>query len=63
MSESLPPPPVTPAGWYPDPTATNAWRWWNGHAWTAFTSGAGPERKPRLPRWLSVPVVVSQIRT
>jgi RsiW-degrading membrane proteinase PrsW (M82 family) len=59
VTEPLAPPPVTPAGWYPDPTGAAAWRWWNGHAWTAFASGGEPEqRKPRLPRWLSVPVVV-----
>jgi RsiW-degrading membrane proteinase PrsW (M82 family) len=37
------------------------WRWWNGSSWTTFTerdspSPASPTRKPRLPRWLSVPV-------
>lgn len=65
--DPLPPPRVdagVPAGWYPDPTGMPVWRWWNGRAWTAFTSGpvatAGGvrARKPRLPRWLSVPVVI-----
>lgn len=23
-----------PAGWYPDPSGTAAWRWWDGTAWT-----------------------------
>ncbi|MDJ0771695.1 MAG: PrsW family glutamic-type intramembrane protease [Ilumatobacter sp.] len=59
MSEpSLPPPATTPAGWYPDPTGDSDWRWWNGSAWTAFTGGASRERRPRLPRWLSVPVTI-----
>lgn len=51
--------PATPAGWYADPTAPGRWRWWNGHAWTTFVADATPaRRKPRLPRWLSVPVAV-----
>ncbi|WP_344991442.1 DUF2510 domain-containing protein [Tsukamurella soli] len=28
------PPPVAPAGWYPDPDNSNAVRWWNGRKWT-----------------------------
>ena len=51
-----------PAGWFPDPLAPRAWRWWDGNAWTPYTSlpaGGSAGRKPRLPRWLSVPVVVS----
>ncbi len=23
-----------PAGWFPDPTGRNAWRWWDGQSWT-----------------------------
>jgi RsiW-degrading membrane proteinase PrsW (M82 family) len=63
MGDSTLPPPAeasaNPAGWHPDPTGETAWRWWNGHAWTAFTSGApaATGRRPRLPRWLSAPVV------
>lgn len=50
---------ATPAGWYADPTTPGHWRWWNGHAWTTFVAAAtSTERKPRLPRWLSVPVVI-----
>jgi RsiW-degrading membrane proteinase PrsW (M82 family) len=53
-----------PAGWYPDPVRGAGWRWWNGTAWTTFVDGAtvaaGAEaaRKPRRPRWLSVPVAI-----
>ena len=49
---------TVPAGWYPDPTAPSTWRWWNGHAWSTFVADATVQRRPRLPRWLSVPVVV-----
>ena len=51
--------PSPPAGWYPDPTAPERWRWWNGHVWTTFSAEAtATQRRPRLPRWLSVPVLV-----
>jgi protease PrsW len=59
----LPPPHVSAApvaGWFPDPMRAGAgWRWWNGTAWTTFTeqSASTSARKPRLPRWLSVPIV------
>ncbi|MGI9615269.1 MAG: PrsW family glutamic-type intramembrane protease [Acidimicrobiales bacterium] len=51
-------PPSVGAGWYADPWHVAHWRWWDGHSWTAHT-GSGPdaEHKPRLPGWLSVPVV------
>jgi membrane protease YdiL (CAAX protease family) len=26
-----------PPGWYPDPWHQSTWRWWDGHAWTAYT--------------------------
>ncbi len=48
----------TPAGWYADPTTPSTWRWWNGHSWTTFVADAGVQQRPRLPRWLSTPVVV-----
>ncbi len=49
-----------PAGWYADPTRPNQWRWWDGRVWTTFVStGVSTERPPRLPRWLSVPVLVT----
>ncbi|KXP03670.1 DUF2510 domain-containing protein [Tsukamurella pseudospumae] len=28
------PPPVAPAGWYPDPEDRARMRWWNGEKWT-----------------------------
>lgn len=71
---SLPPPPPAAAaspGWYPDPWGVAAYRWWNGHAWAAnvaypvaspvgrAVAGHPPVgRRPRLPAWLSVPVLV-----
>ncbi len=42
-----------------------AWRWWDGAGWTAHLhqpasgmAAAGPSGRPRLPAWLSVPVVI-----
>jgi len=48
-----------PAGWYPDPLGLPQLRWWDGEAWTGFTSEAQapdltevvttvPEPEPRL---------------
>ena len=60
-------------GWFPDPWRVAAWRWWDGAAWSPVTSGgsmaaqtatpgdAQVQRKPRLPMWLSVPVVVAAV--
>jgi len=31
-----------PRGWYPDPSGTTAWRWWDGSAWTEHTSAPAP---------------------
>jgi protease PrsW len=65
-----PPPPVPaphPPGWYPDPWQRAAWRWWDGTGWTVHLAPgrAGPAepRKPRLPSWLSPPVLVAGILT
>jgi Protein of unknown function (DUF2510) len=30
----------TPAGWYPDPSASGSQRWWDGQAWTAHVTAA-----------------------
>jgi protease PrsW len=54
--------PPARSGWYPDPWQQAPWRWWDGVYWTANVSApsatAAP-RKPRLPTWLSVPVIVA----
>jgi hypothetical protein len=31
-----------PPGWYPDPAGEKAWRWWDGHQWTAYASDPSP---------------------
>lgn len=51
----------TPAGpgWYLDPWNRSQWRWWDGWGWTAHVSVR--PRKPALPGWLSVPVIVASI--
>ena len=69
MSRSLPPPEqpgsTWPAGWYPDPSGVTHWRWWDGRAWTVHAAGGPtsvpPSGKPRLPRWLSPPVLIGAI--
>lgn len=53
-----PPPPTQPAGWYSDPWAEASWRWYDGHAWTAHVDQAAL-KKPRLPSFLSVPVLLA----
>jgi len=68
---SLPPPGTKPAGWYEDPWQITAWRWWDGSHWTPHTTRpSGPDTtvltdasdpKPRLPSFLSVPVVITAI--
>lgn len=56
-------PPVEPdrvaPGWYGDPWRQATWRWWDGRSWTADCHESPPEKRPRLPSWLSVPVVVA----
>ena len=32
------PPPLPPAGWFPDPTDTGAHRYWDGQQWTEHTA-------------------------
>lgn len=61
--------PAAPAGWYPDPFGLAAWRWFDGSSWTAFTGSGRPgsadaeHRRPRLPKWLSPPVLTCGILT
>jgi protease PrsW len=61
---SPPPPPPAP-GWFPDPWRQAPWRWWDGRGWTAHVGGAPGQatavRKPRLPAWLSVPVLCASV--
>ncbi|MEL7155830.1 MAG: PrsW family glutamic-type intramembrane protease [Actinomycetota bacterium] len=49
-------------GWYPDPWSVAPWRWWDGNAWTVHIHD-GDDHKPRLPSWLSVPVLVGVVLT
>ena len=56
------PPTGNPPGWYPDPWQVAAWRWWDGWSWTPHIHG-GATSKPRLPSWLSVPVLLGAIAT
>lgn len=63
-----PPPPATsprtPPGWYPDPWGVAHYRWWDGYCWAANVAtytGTAARRRPRLPAWLSVPVLVGGI--
>ncbi|MEZ5216686.1 MAG: PrsW family glutamic-type intramembrane protease [Ilumatobacteraceae bacterium] len=54
--------PTPSAGWYPDPWRVAAWRWWDGRNWTGHVSGEPADDatgRPRLPAWLSVPVVIA----
>ena len=48
----------TKPGWYPDPWRAAAWRWWDGHQWTARVSNPNTDRQPFLPAWLSLPVAI-----
>jgi len=41
-----PPPPTTPAGWYPDPDQTGQKRYWDGAGWTDHRSAAAPPPAP-----------------
>lgn len=37
-----------PAGWYPDPLGLPQLRWWDGNAWTEFTSTTAVEAEPEV---------------
>ncbi|MDV6259822.1 DUF2510 domain-containing protein [Rhodococcoides yunnanense] len=37
----VPPPPLVPAGWYPDPDRNKTLRYWDGNAWTPHTAPSG----------------------
>jgi protease PrsW len=50
---------VPPPGWYADPRQPGAWRWWDGRGWTDYVHRTG--RPPRLPAWLSAPVIVGAV--
>jgi protease PrsW len=69
-----PVPPPTPPGWYPDPWQVAQFRWWDGRAWSAniaYRHGFDPQAvqapspavggatSPRLPAWLSRPVLIA----
>ncbi|MEM7272341.1 MAG: PrsW family glutamic-type intramembrane protease [Actinomycetota bacterium] len=61
-------PPGQPAavhspGWYPDPWRVSPWRWWDGEVWTAHVADGDASHKPRLPSWISVPVILGSILT
>jgi RsiW-degrading membrane proteinase PrsW (M82 family) len=54
---------MTP-GWYRDPWNVGEFRWWDGTSWTANVAtpkGAQHRRRPRLPAWLSLPVIVGAV--
>ena len=60
MTEPVSVPATAGSGWYPDPWAAAPWRWYDGSAWTAHVH-AGDDHRPRLPSWLSVPVVIGSV--
>ena len=51
------------AGWFVDPWGAAQWRWWDGQTWTAYTQTSGVESKPRLPSFLSIPVIFGMLVT
>ncbi len=55
---AMPGTPIRP-GWYPDPWGPQRWRWWDGWTWTIHVSARA--KKPALPGWLSIPVLVAAV--
>ncbi|MFD0484718.1 RDD family protein [Kineococcus sp. GCM10028916] len=52
----------TPAGWYPDPSAPDALRWWDGGRWTEHVHRAATTSPPQP--WLSkAPTAPQQARS
>jgi hypothetical protein len=65
---------VTQPGWYADPWAPTAQRWWDGQAWTGHTApglygvlqpdpGSDLRREEQAARWASYPVIVQAVVT
>jgi protease PrsW len=62
-----------PPSWQPDPWRVAPWRWWDGVQWTGYVASAGPSgpgstglsaaapKKPRMPAWLSWPVIACSV--
>jgi len=47
------------AGWFPDPTNGNQWRWWDGRQWTDRVAPAASPAAPKRDAsrsWLGMPV-------
>src|ERR1700682_3871867 len=48
--------PISPPGWYPDPSDRGMVRWWDGRTWTASTSAqtcpVPPVKRRRVWPWL-----------
>lgn len=62
---AVPPPPTRrPSGWYIDPWISDQWRWWDGNNWTGHVAARDSTQKkrgPRLPSFLSPPVLIASI--